>query len=246
MGARETWSQNDAKCRKDHFARLGHNTLMTNQTPATVREAWSGYITPDDYDAHMAQNGQAAANARLVESLWRRYPPKGPRVLVAGAGTGQWLEFGGDALADCRITCTDINPEFLARLQARAARAGRAVETRVDDLERSLIEPAFDAAVVVLVFEHIDWRRGVDSLARLGVERVFVVIQENPPDQERLMTSREPVGTISAFLAVHPKLVDPAELEAAFQSHGYQCIGRESVDVPDGKRMMGGVFQRLG
>jgi SAM-dependent methyltransferase len=210
-----------------------------------VRDAWTSYISPDDYDAHMARNGQAEANARLVQSLWLRYRPAGNRLLVAGAGTGQWLDFGGEALAGCHITCTDINPAFLARLQARAARAGCDVEAVVDDLERSRLEPVFDAAIVVLVLEHIDWRRGVESLARLDVERCFVVIQENPPDQERMLTaSREPVGTIRAFLTVHPQLVDRAELSEAFGARGYACIGAQSVDVADGKRMIGTVFER--
>jgi len=209
-----------------------------------VRDAWTSYISPDDYDAHMAGNGQAEANARLVASLLARCPPRGNRLLIAGAGTGQWLDYGIDALTGHHITCTDINPEFLTKLKARAACAGHALETIVDDLEESQLSPAFDAAIIVLVLEHIDWRRGVASLARLGVERCFVITQENPPGQERLMTSREPIGTIRAFLTVHPTLVDPAALEAAFRDHGYGCTERESVDVPDGKRMAGAVFRR--
>jgi Methyltransferase domain len=219
---------------------------MTKPLPATVRDAWQGYVDADDYDAHMARNGQAEANARLVALLLERYPPSGDRLLVAGAGTGQWLDFDLDALSGRHITCSDINPGFLARLSARAARAGREVETVVDDLERSRLAPVFDAAIVVLVLEHIDWRRGVESLVRLGIERCFIVTQENPPRQESVLTpGREPIGTIRAFLSVHPQLVDREELGEAFRARGYTCLGRQSVDVPDGKRMYGTVFGRL-
>jgi len=219
---------------------------MSHHTPATVRDAWSGYISADDYDAHMSRNGQAEANARLVTSLLARYPPPGKRLLVAGAGTGQWLELAGPALAEYRMTCTDINRAFLVRVRERAARVGLEVETIADDLEDTRLPEAFDAAVVVLVFEHIDWRRGVASLARLGVERCFVVIQENPAGQESLVTPhREPIGTMRAFTAVHPRLVPREPLAAAFSVGGYSLAGEDAVDVPDGKRMVGAVFQRL-
>jgi Methyltransferase domain len=218
---------------------------MPKSPPATVREAWCGYIDAGDYDAHMARNGQAQANARLVESLLARYPPPGHRLLIAGAGTGQWLELGDSLVSRFQTTCTDINGAFLARLSARAARSGREVETVIDDLEDTRLPASFDAAVIVLVFEHIDWRRGIASLARLGVERAVVIVQENPADQPSLVASaNEPVGTMRVFVSMHPKAVPVEELEEAFRSQGFGCMGTEIAAVPDGKRMIGAVFKR--
>src|SRR5262245_49884357 len=124
---------------------------MSDMTPATVRDAWACYISADDYDAHMERNGQARVNARLVESLLARHPPGGDRLLVAGAGTGQLLEFFGGVAERYRTTFTDINPVFLERLRDRPAGAGRQLQTVVDDLEDTRLPSEFDAAVVVLV-----------------------------------------------------------------------------------------------
>lgn len=87
----------------------------------TLREAWLTYIDPDDYETHMAANGQAQANASLVDEFFRdTRPPVGSSILFAGAGTGQIFDYvRAEMLAPYDVTFADINPVFLARLTAR-------------------------------------------------------------------------------------------------------------------------------
>jgi hypothetical protein len=62
----------------------------------SLREAWQGHITAEDYDAHMARVGQAQANARIVGLFVEHWLTPPSRVLVVGAGTGQLLDYAGD------------------------------------------------------------------------------------------------------------------------------------------------------
>ncbi len=143
----------------------------------TLREAWTRFVAAEDYEAHMAAIGQAQANASLVaELVAAAAPPPGSRILIAGAGTGQMFEHCAPELfRGCRLICSDINPAFLERLGARCE-----CQTVVDDIEDSRLEPGFSLVIVVLVLEHVEWRKALASLARLRPEYVLVVIQRNP------------------------------------------------------------------
>src|SRR5258706_8764724 len=96
--------------------------LSTMKIEITLREAWSKIVTADDYEGHMAEVGQAQANAELVRDLiCDLAPPQGAKVLFAGAGTGQMFDYiDGTLFAPFDMTFTDINESFLAHLAAKA------------------------------------------------------------------------------------------------------------------------------
>lgn len=215
---------------------------MTEHLP-TLRQVWTEFVTPEDYEAHMAAVGQAQANAELVKVMLEKWPPDGRRLLFAGAGTGQILDFTGpDFLEPYQVTFTDINAPFLDRIKDRLARTGcRDHHEIVDDLENTQLEAYYSGAVVVLVLEHIHWRKGIESLAKLQTGRCYIVIQENPPE---LSPARQPVGSMSIFLQVTPKLVPAEDLIEAMCDQQYSLIGRESRTVADEKKMVGLVFER--
>jgi len=132
------------------------------------------------------------------------------------------------------VTFTDINRRFLDRLEERLARLGfDSYETAIDDLEDSKLQPPWGGVVVVLVLEHIDWRKGVASLGRLRAERCYIVIQENPPDGAH---ARQPVGSMSIFQQVPPNPVPPEQLIDAMAAQRYKLIARESRLVADERR----------
>jgi hypothetical protein len=212
-----------------------------------LRTAWRQTVDPDDYDAHMAAVGQARANAELVSDLLTRHPPGGPRLLVAGAGTGQMLDFLDSALfSPFQVTFTDLSRTLLARLDERLAQRGwRDHRTLVDDLEATKLAGPFDGAVVVLVLEHLDWRRAVSSLSRLAVGRCYIVLQQNPAEQEGALAPHRPaIGSMEVFRTVHPHLVPLQELSASLSKKGYVRLVAEPRSVPDGKTMLGLVFTR--
>ena len=212
-----------------------------------LRRAWSGEIDAADYEAHMAACGQAQANAALVAALLDRWVPLPARILFAGAGTGQMFDFVPPAgLEGSRLTFSDVNPRFLERLRGRLAAHRFLGGTTVrDDLEESRLPGPFDAAVVVLVLEHIDWRRGVTSLARLGVPRCIVVIQQDPPGRGTARARGRPLpGTMDVLRAVSRPLVPAGALVDAFARLSYRLLERDFREVQDGKQMLGFVFLR--
>jgi hypothetical protein len=207
--------------------------------PASLREVWRDHIRIEDYERHMAANGQAQANASLLEDLFLNYaPPLGAPVLFAGAGAGQYFDYSPSALLGrYRTTFADINPLYLSRLSERIA--GVDFATVVDDISESRLTGPFDLAIVILVLEHTDWRRAVACLARQAA-RVFTVIQQNPAAaaHHRLQ------GTLALLEDVPPVLVDPADLTAAFEEWGFRCHRTDSRGVAGGKTMLALDFVR--
>ena len=109
-----------------------------------LRHAWTQIVTGEDYDDHMARIGQAQAGADLTCQIIRSAdPPSGGHVVIAGAGTGQVLDFLDPALfRTFHLTFTDLNPAFLARLAQRLVRHGLVATVLEDDIGRPGSNPA--------------------------------------------------------------------------------------------------------
>jgi hypothetical protein len=202
----------------------------------TLRDLWSGHITADDYERHMAGTGQPRANADLLAELFRDAPPApGARVLFAGAGTGQYFDhFPPATLAPFACVFTDLNAAFLERLRTRFAG-----ETLVDDIEAPRDTGPYDLAIVILVLEHVDWRRAVAGLCGAAA-RVFVVMQENPAE----LLARPLPCTLTALDDETAHLLDPGELAAEFGARGCELTRTSTREVRDGKKMVGLDFRR--
>jgi hypothetical protein len=209
------------------------------ERPGSLRAVWRDHIRTEDYERHMAANGQAQANASLLQDLFLNYaPPLGARVLFAGAGAGQCFDYlPTNLLGRYRTTFADISPVYLDRLSQRVT--GVDYSTVVDDIEDSRLAGPFDLAIVILVLEHVDWRRAVDCLTRQAA-RVFTVIQQNPAE---LPASRLE-GTLAVLEEVPPTLVDPAALIGAFDARAFRCYRTDRRAVAGGKTMLALDFLR--
>jgi hypothetical protein len=214
----------------------------------SLRRAWTEIITGDDLDQHLAAIGQAQAGAELACTMLRAAaPPVGGRVVIAGAGTGQMLDFLDPAvLRPFHLTFTDLNPVFLARLSERLARHGLSATILEDDIEQPAIEPAPDLLMATLLLEHIDWRRGVESITSLRPAACGIVIQENPAGMTSGITpGRERTPSMAkAFETAHITLVPREELIAAFAALGYPHRETWPREVADGKKLVGMLFVR--
>ncbi|MGO9230963.1 MAG: class I SAM-dependent methyltransferase [Bryobacteraceae bacterium] len=212
----------------------------------SLRRAWTEIVTGDDLDQHLAAIGQAQAGAELARRiLHAAAPPAGGRVVIAGAGTGQMLDLIDPAvLRPFRLTFTDLNPAFLARLSERLARHGLNATILEDDIERPAIEPAPDLLLATLLLEHIDWQRGVEAMAGLRPAACGIVIQENPEGMSSAITPgrRRPPSLAKAFESAHITPVPRKELIAAFASRGYRRQDTWTREVADGKRLVGSLF----
>jgi hypothetical protein len=212
-----------------------------------LREAWQSIIKGEDYDAHMAAVGQAQANASLVEELFTKRPPQsGAAVLFAGAGTGQIFDYlDPQRLAPFEVMFTDINAAYLERLQERLASVPTLrFSAQVDDIENTALTPGFGLAVAVLLLEHVDAKKAIEALCRLA-RRVFVVIQENPPEAASAMTRTRPTfGSMQVFQELDSHLISHGDVEAEFQRQNFTSVGNAEREVLDQKKMLGLEFRK--
>lgn len=215
---------------------------------ANLRKAWTEVITVEDLDRHLAAVGQAEVNAGLlVEMLSESSLPAGAELLIAGAGTGQLFDYADvAALAPYRLTCTDINGEFLAALEARLRKTpGLRASVRVDDVEATELHGPFDAVAAILLLEHIEWRKGITALARLDPEWMYLVIQRNEGAPDPLTPKRDLAPSIRQFGAMaRPALVSEPDLTAFLAESGYAIHRRYERPVPDEKTMVGLMARR--
>jgi hypothetical protein len=207
--------------------------------PSSLRDAWRRTVRAGDYDAFMAEIGQAQANARLVREFLSRLS-EGSRVLVAGAGTGQMFDFeNASMVARHRVLFSDLNPSYLGALGLRL-RHVEGWSTVADDVEQSALRGSFDAAVAVLVLEHVDWRKALATLTALAA-RLFLVMQVNPAGMGTAVApGRTPPASMSVFAGeAPPHLLDAREIGECLQAAGYACVRECPAAVADGKTMLG-------
>ena len=223
---------------------------MEEESQLTLREAWSSVIAPEDYELHMANVGQAQANADLMRELVSTQSSKvSRRLLFAGCGPGQFLEVASpDYLFPHRCVFTDLSPAFIEQVRVRAASIGLDFEALVDDVEDSQLEPGFDAIILVLVLEHTQWQRTLTEMIRLQPNRLIIVIQRNPTEMATMVTpNRELPGTLKACAqGEKPRLLEPEELVSFLSGLGFVERRREVREVADGKEMIGIVFDEQG
>lgn len=221
---------------------------MNEDSQLTLREAWSKIIQPADYELHMANVGQAQANAELVRELVGM-GGVGQRILFAGCGPGQFLEVASpDYLLPHRCVFTDLSPAFIEQVRTRAQSLRLDFEALLDDVEESKLEPGFDAVILVLVLEHTRWQRTLAEMIRLQPRRLIIVIQRNPSEMATMVTPhRELPGSLKTCAeGEKPTLLEPGELVAFLGGQGWVERLREVRDVADGKAMIGFVFEEQG
>jgi SAM-dependent methyltransferase len=213
-----------------------------------LRRAWTEIVTAEDYEEHMASIGQAQAAAELTHHLIQSASLRpGSRITIAGAGTGQMFDFlAPEVFRPHRLTCTDLNPVFLARLRERLERHGLAAEILEDDIERTALAPRPDLLLSTLLLEHIAWLHGVEAFARLRPRTCGIVLQENPPNMSAAVTPgrRLPPSIARAVETAHPTLVPRDDLIVAMTERGYPYRETEVREVADGKRLVGLLFGR--
>ena len=209
----------------------------------SLKEGWAGVVRPEEYDAHMSNVGQAQMNAAMVMRLMESLDiPDGGRILFAGAGTGQMFLYANFRPLNHHSTVfTDISPTLLETLRIRAEEHDLVnFEVRVDDIENSQLEPGFAAVIVVLVLEHVDWKRAVSELVRLSKGRILIVIQENPAGMTENASPHRPLAESlkTAMANEKPHLIDRDELVAEMGHCGMELYNQLACEVPDGKKMV--------
>lgn len=212
-----------------------------------LRRAWTQIVTPDDYDAHMSAIGQAQAAAALTAFLINAAQlPAASRITIAGAGTGQLLDFlDPEILRPHRLTYSDINPNFLARLRDRLAVHDLDGNILLDDIERTALPPRPQLFLATLLLEHIDVQLALASIAHLKPKAFGIILQENPPDMTTAVTpGRALPPSIAKAIegGASPSLIPRDQLISALAAHNYTLHSSRSAAVADAKRLLALLF----
>jgi hypothetical protein len=195
----------------------------------------------------MSNIGQAQAAATLTAFLINTGQlPAASRITIAGAGTGQLLDFlDPEILRPHRLTYSDINPNFLARLRTRLTTHDLDGNILLDDLERTALPPRPQLLIATLLLEHIDFQLGLDAIAQLKPHALGIILQENPPNMTTAVT---PGRTLPPSIAkaidagAQPVLIPRDQLTCALATHNYSLVSSLSADVPDSKRLLALLF----
>ena len=213
-----------------------------------LRRAWTEIVTAADLYAHLRDNGQAQANARLLSLMLSEHSlHANAALLIAGIGTGQLFDFADlQVFSKYVLTLTDLNESFLAEARKRIERIGTLrASIEIDDVERTRLTTPFDGAAAVLLLEHVDWKLALDSMTRSAPARLYFVLQGNELGSSPLKTNRELAPSIAEFARrAKPSLVPPDELSVVLSGRGYRLIKKLEKPVPDAKTMVGLVFDR--
>jgi hypothetical protein len=212
-----------------------------------LRRAWTQIVAPDHYDSHMSAIGQAQAATTLTAFLINAAQlPAASRITIAGAGTGQLLDFlDPEILRPHRLIYSDINPNFLARLRDRLAAHNLDGNILLDDIERTALPPRPQLLIATLLLEHVDLQLALASIAQLKPRALGIILQENPPEMTTAVTPGRqlPPSIAKAVEAgANPTLIPRDQLISALASHNYSLRSSHSADVADSKRLLALLF----
>jgi hypothetical protein len=213
------------------------------------KKGWTEVVTPEDLDIHMAVIGQAESNAKIILEMFSEFPlTDTSKLLVAGCGTCQMFDyFEPQKIGKVQFVFSDINPSFFEQVKKRLKKYSEIrYKLVVDDAESTKLNEKIDGILAVLLLEHIEWKKGINSFIKLNPKRMYLIIQEQNDKKGFVTTGRKLQPSIEEFSKIaNPKLVDEKELTEYLKKHNYEIAKIIKKEVPDNKLMVGLVFEQV-
>ena len=183
---------------------------------------------------------QSGVLAELLGAVCARLRP--PRLAVLGAGTGNGFE-RIELACTRRLVAIDINPEYLALLQARHPALAPVLEVICAPVEECVLAAgAFELVHAGLLFEYTEPVPLVRRIAGWLAPGGFLsVILQLPSDQPAVTPTR--FASLRELASIM-RLVPPAELTAAAQAAGLALTESREVPLRSGKRFWTGLYER--
>ena len=197
------------------------------------RNAWLD-IPLEDYEAHMAlpSIGQARMLSDQLQLLTARKSPRS--IAVAGCAGGNGLERLGPGVT--RIVAIDINPAYLAALEARHSAPLPGLEVHCADVESPALtfEPV-DLIYAGLIFEYVDAAAALATFKRNARPGAALAVLLQLPGEGQDAVSPSPYRTLSK-LAGSMRLVPPAQLQRAAAAAGFVLEDLRVIGLNSGRR----------
>lgn len=214
-------------------------------TPKGERDAWLNIVEASDLDSHMASVGQAEANAAIVKEMFVRHPlAENGRLLIHGCGTCQMFDYVDLSIfGKSDITFADLSPRMLEVARQRLARfANSSHRIVVDDVERSSLSGSYDAVLLVLVLLHVNWKKALENILRLGVSSLYIIEQSQATAFSMTPTAQNLPSMQRYQEVASPVLVSPDDLSDFLGKRGFKLLWMTEREVPGNKSMHGFVF----
>ena len=212
------------------------------------RKGWMEVIGVEDLDSHMAAIGQVQANAEIVKQMFEDYPLRnGAKLLIAGCGTGQLFDYLKPSdLGNLELTLTDINPPYLSATEQRLRKFGGVkYNLKIDDIEATNLQGHYDGILIVLVLQHVEYKKALASMLSLNPSRFYIIEQEQDTTQHAVAKGRKLTEAWKKYAEMaNPQLIQRKELTGYLKEKGYVNIKVYEREVPDNKRMVGFVFEK--
>ena len=200
-------------------------------------------IPLSDYEEHMAsaEVGQLQVLSDLFAEAIHRKPPASVALLGIAGGNGLDRI---DPEKTSRIVGIDINPLYLDAVRSRYPHLPGLELHCIDLGEDTLDLEPVDLVHAALIFEHAGLGRCLDNaLSLLADEGMCSVVLQLPCD------SRQNVGLsgIASIqrLAADFSLIDPSQLRASLEEHGFRLVHETRASLPEGKALWMGNFARV-
>jgi hypothetical protein len=213
------------------------------------RKGWTEIVVPEDYDSHMSEIGQAEANALLVADMFKYFPLKeSASLLVPGAGTGQMFEYITPfQIGLYKFTFSDISSRLLEKLNQRLLKMYPRFRHKavLDDIEETRLKGSYDGILTVLLLQHIEWKKGIESMVEFEPEKMYFIIQQQDNKCHAINIQRKLRPSIAEFAKIaNPHLVLRQELVDYLEDKNYGLLDSYEKQVLDNKTMVGLVFEK--
>lgn len=199
-------------------------------------------VTAAEYEALMGPEGLDLLEplSRAFAQVYRRARPA--RLLVLGCGTGAGLEHV-DPEVTGRVVGVDLNLQYLAVARQRHQRLGARLELFCADARTAdLPEGGFDLVHAALLAEYVDPEALAAAMARAAAPGGTCAVVQRLPGGE---PAEEAAASESVrALAGATRLVEPADLAAAFARRGLRRAGAWEVAARGGRRLRVSVSRR--
>ncbi|UCD20769.1 MAG: class I SAM-dependent methyltransferase [archaeon] len=208
---------------------------------------WTGIILGEDLDKHMDNVGQAEINAKFVKDLLKEFPLE-TNLLVEGCGTGQMFDYisPSELGKNLNFIFADITSSFLGKVKERLNKfPGTNYKIEVDDIENTKIKEEIEGILIVLVLQHVEWQKALESMSTLEPKRFYIITQEQPKELPIVTDVVKLPGTINRYAEMGQQiLVKREELIEEMKNLGYRLLKDDKRTCPGSKIMAGFVFEK--
>jgi len=175
------------------------------------------------------------------------FPIINMKILVPGCGTGQIFDYLNlKQLSDSNLTFTDINKEYLEKLNPKLKKIQKiSYKIIVDDIETTKIQEEFDSCILILILEHTEWEKVIKNILNFRVNSFYIIIQKQNKNKQIVISYKDVPKSITKFSTTAKyHLINVSEIKLYFKKEEFNLLKEYGEKVIDNKEMIGLFFSK--